>query len=229
MVIYRLPKKQSLMGRSFCPSCKHKLNWRDLIPLISFFVLGRKCRYCRVSISLRYPLVEIMTGVAFIAIFLFLGSALNTTLLFWLFIASCLIAVFWIDREQGIIPDELLILMLLVAMPFFLTVSPSLVIPHLATGMVSFLFFLGIVGVTRGRGMGMGDVKLAFVMGFLLGYPNVVVAFYAAFLTGAALSIILIIAKKKKLGDAIAFGPFLVIGFFIAFFLGDALKGILPL
>lgn len=229
VVVYRLPQGTSLLGRSFCPSCKHTLSWRDLIPLFSFFVLGKKCRYCRAPIPLGYPLVEGVTGILFAAIFLFLGLQINAVLLFWLFIASCLIAIFRIDQTQGIIPDALLILMLLVAIPFFLFVSPSFVIPHLLTGVVSFLFFLGIVGITRGRGMGFGDVKLAFVMGFLLGVPKAVVAFYAAFLTGAIVSLILIIAKRKRLRDPIAFGPFLVVGFWIGFFVSNALKGILPL
>jgi len=242
VLIDRLPRDEScLIGRSYCELCKTTLKWYDLIPLFSFIGLKAKCRYCHSAISFYYPVVEFITG----ALFLFVSSQLLTEyqisnkfgnaeiylrLIFFLFIVSTFIVIFFTDLKYGIIPDKVVYTAIVVTFLFLITNYQLLITNHLLSAVGSFIFFLLIFLVTRGRGMGFGDVKLAFLIGLLLGFPKTVVALYAAFLTGAVISIILILEKKKKFkGSTIPFGPFLVIGTFIALFWGEViLQKVLP-
>lgn len=151
-------------------------------------------------------------------VIIFLHNPLVSLLVLGLYflVAIALIAIFFIDYYHQIIPDSLLIFLLLLAI-LILVLQNAPLLPYLITGAVSFLVFFLLFGLTKGRGIGFGDVKFAFVIGLLLGFPSALIAFYAAFLTGALISIILIVAKKKKFhGDTIAFGPFLVVGIGIA-------------
>lgn len=201
VVIYRLPRGLSFIGgRSFCPRCKKKIAWLDNIPLISFLLLRGRCRRCRSPIAWRYPVVELLTGVLFYLSFLSYLSILSYILF------SALIAVFFIDLEHQVIPDKILVpLILLFSFRAIVLADFSL----FAVAFLSSLFFYLLFLATRGRGMGLGDVKLAFLMGLCLGYPEIVVSLYLAFLTGAALGIILILSGKAKFGQKIPFGPFL--------------------
>src|SRR5947209_3625516 len=106
-----------MSGRSYCESCKKKLGVLDLIPLFSFFFLRGKCRYCHVHLSLYYPLVELTTGILIAATFLFIMISVNTSIistfqyikiiLFYFFVVSCLVAIFFTDIKYGIIPDKI--------------------------------------------------------------------------------------------------------------------------
>jgi len=230
-VIYRLEQKQSFwQGRSFCPYCKHTLKWQDLIPVFSFLFLRGKCRYCDKKISLQYPLVEIATGVLFLSIFNFQFLIFNKfpisnfQTLFWLIISSFLIIIFVYDLKHFIIPDKVIYPAIIIALIFnfqFLifnqfSIFNSLILSALgAAG-----FFLFIVLVSRGKWMGVGDIKLAFLMGLLLGFPYILVALFFSFLIGAVIGIGLILAKRKTMKSEVPFGPFLVMGTFIALFLG---------
>jgi prepilin signal peptidase PulO-like enzyme (type II secretory pathway) len=141
------------------------------------------------------------------------------TLIYYLFIVSSLIVVFFADLKYGIIPDKIIYPAILVSAAYLFINHQSLIINHLLTAVGAFTFFLLLFLVTRGRGMGFGDVKLVILLGLLLGFPKIVVAFYIAFLTGAIIGIILILWGKKKLrGTTIPFGPFLVGGALIALF-----------
>ena len=113
-MIYRLEiNKGFLWGRSFCPHCKHELFWKDLIPVLSFFILGKKCRYCREIISWQYPLVELFTGLIFVLIIAFMAPMAFTAsvafMALWLFsIASLLIIIFVYDLKHYLIPDKVI-------------------------------------------------------------------------------------------------------------------------
>ena len=236
MLIDRIPKEESILrGRSHCDKCKKTLKWYDLIPLLSFIILKGKCRYCSTPLSFYYPVVELTTGILFVVVLFFVGSinVINfINFIFYLFLIGSFIVIFFADLKYGIIPDKIIFPAIAVAFLYFL-INPfgfaqgehsSLVINHLFSAVGASLFFLLLFLITKGKGMGFGDVKFAFLMGLILGSPNIIVGLYIAFLTGAIIGCILILWRKKRIfGTAIPFGPFLVIGSLTAIFFGDIL------
>ena len=132
-----------------------------------------------------------------------------------------MVAIFFIDLEHQIIPDELVALGILGALGTFPISSFPLLASNLLSATGASFFFLFLYLITKGRGMGLGDVKLVFLMGLVLGFPKIVGSLYLAFLTGAVVGVILIISKKKKFGQKVAFGPFLVAGFLTFLFFGE--------
>jgi leader peptidase (prepilin peptidase)/N-methyltransferase len=238
VLIYRLPKNESVVkGRSYCQSCFRHLGPLDLIPVISFLFSRGKCRYCGAKLSLFYPLIEALTAFIFLFNFLFLinkTADLTTlffaTLVYYLILSCGLIVVFFTDVRDGIIPDKVLAVMFASSLIFQIVFFRDDILNHIISLFVSLGIFAFLFLITKGRGMGLGDVKLAAVLGFVLGFPAFVVALYVAFLTGAACSIILILWRKKRVrGDTIAFGPFMVIGIFLAmYFASDLVSKFLP-
>ena len=225
-VIYRLEEEKSfLKGRSFCPSCKHILSWADLVPVLSFIFLGGKCRYCNKKISWQYPLVELATGTLFFLIFFKFG-AWNLESFYYLLISSLLIIVFVFDLKHYIIPDGVIYTAIVISLLYnliyslFLISNPQALIQPLLAAFLAAGFFLLIVFISKGQWMGVGDIKLAFLMGLFLGWPNILVALFLAFFIGAVVGIGLIILKKKGLKSEVPFGPFLTIGTFLALFFG---------
>jgi prepilin signal peptidase PulO-like enzyme (type II secretory pathway) len=235
-VIYRLQSEESfLLKRSYCPNCKKTLGWQDLIPVLSFVFLKGKCRYCQKPISWQYPLVEISTALIFLLIFNSQFPITNELLvlnfnflktLYYLAIASFLIIIFVSDLRYYIIPDKAIYPAIIIALIysifsfFILHASFWALINPLLSAVLASAFFLAIVLISRGRWMGWGDPKLAFFMGLLLGFPNILVALFLAFFFGAIIGVGLIIADKRTLKSEIPFGPFLVAGTFVALFWG---------
>jgi len=235
-VIYRLNQKKTLKGRSICPVCKHQLEWRDLVPVFSFLVLGRKCRYCKEKISWQYPLVEIVTAVIFLIIFnINLQSFILSTssfggflyLAFLFYIASVFVIILFYDLNYYIIPDKILFPAIIITALYRLSglINWDLlsILSYVFAVIIGAGFFLTIFLFSKGRWMGFGDVKLAVLMGLLLGFPNILAALFMAFLSGAVVGSVLLILKKKGLKSEIPFGPFLVLGTFIALFWGDTI------
>ena len=213
-----------LKGRSHCDHCRHALYWFDLIPLFSFFLLSGKCRYCHKKLSFYYPIVEIVTGLAFVLVaVLYFPSLL--VMGYFFFIISCLIVIFFADLKYGIIPFFSVLPAVVVTVVWHLLVPGDIAFSnYLLSALGAFLFFFLLFAVTKGRGMGFGDVVYAFLMGFLLGFPNIVLAFYIAFISGAIISLVLVWLQKKKLkGSTIPFGPFLVGATVISLFWGEEL------
>ncbi len=230
-LVYRLEKGKSMAGRSFCPKCKRQLGLWDLIPVLSFVFLRGKCRYCNKRISWQYPLVEIITGVLFLLIFNFQFlifkqfSIFNfqtlVSLAYLLIIGSVLIIVFIYDLKTYLIPDKVVYPAIVLALLFRLLTDWSSLPMALLAGLGASAFFFIIWAISRGKWMGFGDVKLALLMGLFLGWPSILVALFSAFFIGAIIGIGLMIAKKKQLKSQVPFGPFLVIGAFIALFWGE--------
>jgi prepilin signal peptidase PulO-like enzyme (type II secretory pathway) len=220
VVIYRLPRKLSVVwGRSFCPRCKKKVSWFDNVPLLSFILLKGRCRACHSPISWRYPVVELLTAVLFVlGARPYLSNLRIAELGLTLILFSSLVVIFFIDLEHQIIPDEILLPVIVL---FFLRSLLTSNYWLLAAALGASLFLFLIWFVTKGKGMGFGDVKLAFLMGLVLGFPKIVVAFYLAFLTGAIIGVILILVKKARFGQKIAFGPFLAAATVITFLWGE--------
>jgi leader peptidase (prepilin peptidase)/N-methyltransferase len=211
VLIWRLPKNKSILGRSICPNCKKQIAWYDNFPLIPYFFLSGKCRNCKEKISIRYPLVELISGLLVLAGFFalplkyFLGYALLTPLL---------ISIFVIDIKYQIIPDELIFAGLVIAVLFFPLSSGFF------AGLAASLILLILHLISRGRGMGLGDVKFAVLGGMIVGAQDFLNWLFVAFLTGAAVGVILILSKNAKLKDKIAFGPFLVFALFLIILTG---------
>ena len=150
--------------------------------------------------------------------------------LFFLVISALLMAIFVFDWQYQIIPDQITFSAIILTLIYFSFAYP---IPYtlyhipIALGAMGFFLFLHLI--TKGKGMGFGDVKFAFLMGLLLGWPGILVALYFAFLTGAGVGIILIVLKKKKFGQHIPFGPFLVAGTFVGLFFWEKLLKMLKM
>ena len=225
-VIYRLEEGKSLKGRSFCPHCKHTLDWLDLFPVFSFLFLRGKCRYCRKGISIQYPLVELATGIIFVLIFNYFYSVLSLHqclfILYTLIISCFLIVIFVYDLKHYIIPDKVLFPAIVIALIYNLI--PPYNLQHIFYTLLAVViasgFFLTIFLISGGKWMGFGDVKLAILMGLFLGLLNVLVALFLAFFFGAIIGIILMIFQKKELRSEVPFAPFLITGTLMATFWG---------
>lgn len=226
VVIDRLPRGEGiLMGRSHCDFCGHTLAWYDLVPFFSFILLHGKCRYCKKFIGWKYPIIEFTTGLSFAFMSFFIPVNQFIFFILSLFILSLLIIIFFTDLFSGIIPDSVIAVLGVASIAriiFFHQNILSTVIGSLVTGLFFFLLYIG----TKKRGIGFGDVKYAFIMGLLLGFPQVILGLYIAFLTGASIAFILIIGKRKTLKSAVPFGPFLVLGTLCMLFTGKYLWSI---
>ena len=209
VVIDRLPTGRSIItGRSRCEYCKKILTGWDLIPLFSFLFLRARCRYCQHSLSLLYPAIELASALILILTWFWISIPALFILYSILFLSF--LALFVIDCQHHLLPDYLVGLCLVIAF-ILMVIFKNNTFVSLASGIIAALSFLLLVVATRGRGMGMGDVKLVFVMGILLGW-QVLLAIYIAFLTGGMIALILVLMGKKRFGQTIAFGPFLLLG-----------------
>ena len=209
VLIDRLPRgKNVITGRSVCDYCKKTLRWFELIPLLSWAIQGGRCRRCHKKLSVQYSLIELITGVGFVIL----------SPSYWI-IFSSLLVIFVADLKYQIIPDSMVVVGIIGVIGVIGGIRE--IGGNVIVGMGAAMFFLLLWLVTRGRAMGLGDVKFAFLMGLLLGFPGVVVACYLAFLTGAGVGVILILRGKKGLKSKIAFGPFLILGTCISLIWGS--------
>jgi leader peptidase (prepilin peptidase)/N-methyltransferase len=224
VLIDRLSTGRSFVkGRSYCEKCKKTLKTQDLIPLLSYIFLIGKCRYCKAKIPVRLFFVELLTGITFVAIFIQVLSVLISpfTAVFLIIIIISFIGIFFADIEYGLIPDKFTITALIFSFLYIWSINSN-ILEHVASGFGALAFFLILFLVTKGKGMGFGDVKISFVLGLLLGFPGILLSLYLAFLTGAVVSIILVICKIVPFrGATIPFGPFLVASALVTLFLGN--------
>ncbi|QQG47272.1 MAG: prepilin peptidase [Candidatus Woesebacteria bacterium] len=221
-------------GRSFCPKCKKKISWYDNIPLLSFILLSGKCRNCKVKISYREPFIELFAGLTFLITSLGINlvsvnlewsnSLFFLQLPFLFIVESFLITIFVIDLENQIIPDEIVFAGVLFTIIGFLITGRSDIFSYLMSGSLAALSLLVLHLLTKGRGMGLGDVKLALFIGMVIGFSNTIVWFFISFFIGGVFGAILIVLKKAKLKQKLPFAPFLIIGFLVVLFLGVNLK-----
>jgi leader peptidase (prepilin peptidase)/N-methyltransferase len=206
VLIDRLPKGENVLwGRSRCDFCKKTLRWYELMPVVSFMFQQGRCLRCRKKLSVQYPLIELVTAIGFVLLCTY-------PLSFYLLFISLLV-IFVADLKYQIIPDSMIVLgCAAVLIQWIATKSPGDILHYVVTGLACFAAFYLLWLVTRGKGIGFGDVKFAPLMGVFLGFPGVVSAFYVAFLTGAFAGVILMVGRKKTWKSKIAFGPFLVVG-----------------
>ena len=218
--IYRLPRRESVIApASHCPSCDMPLKWYENIPLLSYAVLRGKCRRCGEAIPIRYPLVELLNATLYVLAGLKFGATLP--LLPAMLFISALIVIFFIDLEHYIIPNLVVLPVAVAGLAANIAIEPDRWLELLLAGSLSAAFFLVVVLIKPG-GMGMGDVKLAGMLGFFLGRP-VLVGLFTGFLTGAVVGVALMAAGRKGRKSKIPFGPFLAIGALVALFFGQQL------
>ena len=238
VLIDRLPKREKITGRSYCPHCKKKLNWYELIPLLSFIFLKGKCSACKKPISLQYPLVELATGILFPLTIYTYNSQLTThnsqsfLILFCLLsITCCLVVIFGSDVKYYIVHDEIIYSAIFFALCYQIISNIqdfksnffklfSALYPSFLSAVGAAVFFLLILFVTKGKVMGLVDVKIATFMGLFLSFPNILVALFIAFFSGSIVGLILIALKKKTLKSKIPLAAFLSPSTYIIFFWG---------
>lgn len=235
-VAWRIFKEETfVVGRSYCPSCRHVLSSMDLVPVVSFVFLKGKCRYCKENISYQYPLMEILTGSLFVSLYQYLNissvfsSYSFAELLFWWTIGSLLLIAFIYDLRHFMIPDRITFGAIILTVIFILSsfalgvYTQGQVINYFFSAFGSAFFFFILWFITMGKGMGFGDVKLGFLIGLLLGWPKTVIGLFLSFVIGAIIGIILILLKRKGMKSEVPFGPFLVLGTFLGLFYGQSI------
>lgn len=206
-VVWRVSVHRSVAkGRSECPDCHHVLGVPDLVPVLSFLWLRGTCRHCRKKISWQYPLVEIMTALAFG--YLFWRFGVSATWVWAAVVTAFLVCIFVLDFRYSIIPDSLsLPLIAIGALSVFVFSLPwqdMLLGVGLGGG-----FFLAQWVLSRGKWIGDGDIRLGAAMGAVLGWKLLLVALLLAYITGAGAGVILLLGKKKRLDSRLPFGTFL--------------------
>lgn len=217
VVILRTPKHESLVTQSsHCPKCQAPIKPYDLIPILSYFILRGKCRNCKNPISWRYPLIESITGITFVWVYLVFGFSYQTIIGFVL--TSILIIVTVIDLDTMEILDRFQILLFLLAL-INLLISPLPLFEHLIGFFIISIPFFVIAYITGG--IGGGDIKLIAMAGLLLGYKATLVAFFIASILGGLVALYLLVSKQKERKSLIAFGPYLCIGVFLAYLYGN--------
>lgn len=233
--IYRLPKtKQIISGRSFCPKCKKKISWYDNLPIISFLFLSGKCRKCKKVIPLRYLIVELITGISFLLIYLNFENLYTIT--FLSILSLILIMIFFIDLENFIIPDSLNFIIMGLALlknflPNFNTSLIHEINQSIIGGMVGYLSIWLIIYLYKTfkkiDGMGFGDAKLMAGIGLLFGWQSIPFILFVSSILGLIFVIPSLIKKQKTMRTEIPFGPFIIAACLIYFAQGDLLYSLI--
>ena len=222
VIIHRLPKgEQFVGGRSYCPNCGHALRWYDLAPVLSFLILLGRCRYCRNKISWSYPAIEICSGIIVAASFLFLSPFGLAYWLFWVFVLELLLILAFIDLKHFILADSLMavILAAFVCYEIFGGKVAEAGLPaqagsifsfgNLAGAALLFLTFFLIWSFSNGKGIGLGDAKLAGLIGLVFGFWNSVFILYLAVIIGVLVGLALILRGRGSLKTKLPFGAFI--------------------
>lgn len=222
--IYRLPRKESIVKpASRCPHCGERIKIWDNIPLLSYILLGGRCRYCNARISPRYPIVELVTGFVLSALFFTYGWSL--LFFHYALLSLLLIVVSFIDVEHKLILNVITVPGIVIGwslIVFFRPISLSDSLTGLVIGAGS-LWMVAVFGklIFHKESMGAGDIKLAAMIGIFLGWKATTVSLFLAFLVAALFGTSCIFSGKAKRDSAIPFGPFISVGVFVFIFFGD--------
>lgn len=229
VVIHRVPRDESIVWPgSRCPHCSHALSWRDNIPLLSYALLKGRCRYCRTPISGRYPLVEAINAGLYVALLLAFGPTLQFLALAVL--SSLLLAILWIDLDTMYILNVMTYPGIALGVLYGGLIEgrwlPTLAAAAAGYGLFWLIstgsrLYLRAINSEHEDGMGMGDAKLAALMGAWLGPERLVVALFTSFLLGSIIGLVL--KSRSGKSEPFPFGPAMVIGAFAALFAGEAI------
>jgi leader peptidase (prepilin peptidase)/N-methyltransferase len=227
VLIWRLPRHENFITkRSHCPHCDAMIRWYDNIPMISYLILGGRCRHCKAPISAQYPLVEIATGLLFLVSFRLYGLSYHMALVD--VIIAMLLVVTIVDFRHYIIPDMVTIPGIVIGLAFSLVnplITPLESVIGLVAGGAS-LYLLAVLGdfLFKKESLGGGDIKLAAMLGAWLGWQNIIIVFFGGALLGLMFAIIQIArSKEMRAKRLIPFGPFLSLAAVIALFWGEKL------
>ena len=221
VVIYRLPRKESIVfPPSYCPLCKKPIKYFDNIPILSFLILGGQCRSCSAKISWIYPLIEFITVSMGIVFYLINGFSINFFADYSL--GSILLVAAIIDTRYMIIPDRLNFTGVIIAIFIsfwrgFTGIKRGIAGAFLGLLVLIVMYVMGKM-IFKREGVGFGDVKLAFVIGFFLGPFWCLMALILAIMIGGIWGIIQLASGGKKIGMQVPFGPFLALGGFLVLF-----------
>lgn len=215
--IYRIPKQENIVKiRSHCMNCGYQLKWYDLVPVFSYLCLRGRCRSCKQKISVQYPLIELLNGVLYCIVFAVYGISVEALL--YALLASALITLSVIDFRTYEIPAGINL--------FILTLGLIRIVTDYADWLDYAIGFLLVSGflyivylVTKGRGIGGGDIKLMAVSGLLLGWKQILLAFVLGCIIGSVIHIARM--KISGQGHVLAFGPYLSVGILISALAGD--------
>lgn len=222
VIIHRLHTKQKgiWFGRSKCPHCAKTLAARDLLPVISFVINKFKCRNCKKKISVHYPILELVMGSTFLLTGTLVGLDNMWWLAYWLLLTFIFVLISFYDIFFQEIPDEISLptIILTGAVGYFgaLHTGSDLILGFA----VPVLFFGTLFLASQGRWLGGGDVRIGAIMGFVLGWPNVLTGLFLGYIFGSVYSAIGLISGKLHRKSPIPFGPFLLLGTYIAMFWG---------
>lgn len=217
--IYRIPKKENIVTtRSHCMSCGYQLRWYDLIPLFSWLALGGRCRKCKAKISVQYPAIEALNGVLYLIVFLCYGVSIETLL--YCLMASALLALSVIDFRTFEIPlgfNVFIAVLGLVRVLTDLTNWREYAVGFFAVSTVLYIIYV----LTKGRGIGGGDIKLMAASGLLLGWKCNILAFLLGCIIGSVIHLLRM--RFTKAERVLAMGPYLSIGIYISALWGTRL------
>lgn len=228
--IYRIPESISLIRPpSTCPRCMARVRSYDNIPILSYLMLGGKCRFCRIPISARYPLTELFTGIMWVMTWYYFGISL-TFFINIVFISS-MIVVTLIDIDHGIIPDVISLPGIPLCFIASILISNAPIQEAALTSAIGILvgggslFSIAMIYklLTGTDGMGMGDVKLLAMIGALIGLKGVFFTIFISSAVGTIIGILLMIVTRNNMKLSIPFGPFLAFGAVLYLFIGDQL------
>ena len=229
VVIYRLPNNMNLAyPASHCTTCDYTLKWYDNIPVLSYIILGGRCRSCKQRISPRYMLVEIFNALLWaLSVFMFWDSsaegiiyAITTAV-----VSSVLICVFFIDLEHMLIFNRFSIIIAVSGLATMFTDGLTKWYDHIIGGIVGGLVFLaiyyGAILILKREGLGFGDVKLVAAAGFMLGWQKLIFAILIASVAGSIVLLLLKLVRKDEKNKEYPFGPFISVGILVSLFLGS--------
>lgn len=217
VIIYRVPKEISFAkGRSFCPDCQAQIKGIHNVPVFSYLWLRGKCAYCGEKISIRYPLVELFTGLLAVFIFWRYGLSFQWAVVF--IVGSILICITMIDFDTLTIPNGLVIALMGPALLCFF-VFPEVGILSRVIGIFAVSLPMLILTLFIGDAFGGGDIKLMAVAGFMLGWGNTVLATFIGLVLGGIVAVFLL--ARKTADKHMAFGPYLCVGIMTSLLFGD--------
>lgn len=221
VLIYRIPRKNFFSSvSSYCPECKHKLAWYDLIPVFSYLFLRGRCRYCKEKISVRYPIVELSNAVLWVLSFVFFRNSISDIILSAV-LFSLLIVIAGIDLDTQEIPNGLVIAVLVLGVIRFILsffFGDMLWFEHLIGAACISIPFL-IIALITGGGIGGGDIKLCFAVGLFLGWKLTLMGTFLGIILAGIIALVIMIKHKKS--GTIPLAPSLCFGFATALLFGN--------